>query len=286
MIICIGISVFDIIFDVSSKLEENRKNQASGIRFNIGGNALNVAKALAHLGASVSLISNLASDEFGMIIHSQLSSLGIKASLSKEISSTPISAIINNVSDATRTILNYKDLSATAKIELPDDCSIIYSDGRFVEYTKMCRKKFPDASIVWDWERLEHYESNKQIVASCDILICSEDFINEMLEILGSAKYGNSEANILEHLYNELHFHSIVITKGSRGLSYSSYKDKAIKHIDAIDVVAVDTNAAGDVFHAYFIYHYLKTEELEFSLTKSNESTAKFVSKIGFFEAL
>ncbi len=283
MVICVGISVFDIIFDVSSKIEENRKNRASDIRFNIGGNALNVAKALRHFGIDVSLISNLSNDTFGMIIHKELSSLGINASMSKNIPTTPVSAIINNVGDATRTIVNYKNISLSPNIELPSSCSIIYSDGRFAQYTKICRDKFANVIIVWDWERIEHYENNRQIINNTDILICSEDFVNEMIN---SSKYGNCEASILKHLYDELGFYSIVITKGASGVSYSLFNDQTTKHIKAIDVIAVDTNAAGDVFHAFFIYYYLKTQNLDILLIKSNEATARFVSKIGFFEAL
>lgn len=284
MIVCIGIAVFDIIFDINSSLEENKKNQAQALRFNIGGNGVNVAKVLNYYGVLVQFIGAIGKDQFGKIIYDELTTSGIQVfpdvcSFSVE---TPVSVILNNTTKDSRTILNYKNIKHLSLPSFAKGVSLIYSDGRFPEYTKQCRDILPKISVIWDWERQEHYINNKSLIKENDILICSEDFINELLY----NNYGNNEHQIIEKLYKELSFLSIIITKGADGVTFSKKNNMNIQNIPAIKVDAIDTNGAGDVFHALFIYYYIKNLDIETSISQANILTSQFVSKKGFLEAL
>ena len=283
MIVCIGIAVFDIIFDINKSIEENKKNQAQGLRFNTGGNGINVAKVLNHYQIPVQFIGAIGDDQFGKLIYDELTGSGIQVlpDLCSSLIATPVSMIINNTTKDSRTILNYKNINTVPQPNFNKEATLIYSDGRFSEYTKQGRNSLPNIPIVWDWEREEHYINNKSLINNKDILICSEDFINELL-----GKYGNTEQEIVEFLYAELSFLSIIITKGAQGISWSTNSDKTLKNIPAIVVNALDTNGAGDVFHALFIYYYSKNLDIAQALTKANILTSQFVSQKGFLEAL
>ena len=283
MIVCIGIAVFDIIFDINKPIEENKKNQAQGLRFNTGGNGINVAKVLNHYQMPVQFIGAIGDDQFGKLIYDELTGSGIQVlpDLCSSLIATPVSMIMNNTTKDSRTILNYKNINTLPQPNFNKEATLIYSDGRFPEYTKQCRKSLPNIPIVWDWEREEHYINNKSLIKDKDILICSEDFINELL-----GKYAKTEQEIVEFLYSELSFLSIIITKGAQGITWSTNNDKTLKNIPAVVVNALDTNGAGDVFHALFIYYYSKNLDIIQVLTKANILTSQFVSQKGFLEAL
>ena len=283
MIVCIGIAVFDIIFDINKPIEENKKNQAQGLRFNTGGNGINVAKVLNYYQMPVQFIGAIGDDQFGKLIYDELTGSGIQVlpDLCSSLIATPVSMIINNTTKDSRTILNYKNINTVPQPNFNKEATLIYSDGRFPEYTKQGRKSLPNIPIVWDWEREEHYINNKSLIKNTDILICSEDFINELL-----GKYAKTEQEIVEFLYSELSFLSIIITKGAQGIAWSTNNNKILNNIPAISVNALDTNGAGDVFHALFIYYYSKNSDIAHALTKANILTSQFVSQKGFLEAL
>ncbi|MGL5955580.1 MAG: carbohydrate kinase family protein [Brevinema sp.] len=279
MIICIGIAVFDLVFDTDHKIQENKKNQAIGVRTVMGGNGVNVAKVLNYYQVPVQLISVIGNDIFGTMIANELKSLGIHFTENKNFS-TPISTVINNTSNGSRTIINYKPLFEGLPITYTEHCELIYADGRYPIYTQKSRDQFPLIPIVWDWERYIHYTDNRTIVRSNDILICSEEFIKELQDNLHLI-----ESESVAHLFDNLLLEHIIITKGMNGVLWYSQKTNPI-NISAIQVNAIDTNGAGDVFHALFINYFLKTKDISYSLKQANYFTGIFVSKQGFIEAL
>jgi len=284
MIICIGIAVYDIIFDISTSLEENKKNQAQALRFNTGGNGINVAKVLNYYQLPVQFVGAIGNDPFGQIIYNELTTSGIQVlpDVCSSTINTPVSMIINRSNKNSRTILNYKNLNKLPKLSFNKDAKLIYSDGRFPEYTKQCRDALPKIPIIWDWERKEHYINNKSLIKDQDILICSEDLINELIY----SDYGANEQQVMDFLYKELSFLSIIITKGANGIVWSEYNNKNLSVIPSIVVNAIDTTGAGDVFHALFIYYYSKNSSIEYAIIQANSFTSQFVSKKGFLNAL
>ncbi|MGL4563426.1 MAG: carbohydrate kinase family protein [Brevinema sp.] len=282
MIACIGISVIDLIFDVDTPIKENIKNQAQNFRINIGGNGANVAKVLSHFGHCVSFISFIGEDYFGNLIYHDLNSLGINILQQKNNSyQTPISVVINNIYQSSRTIFNYKTLKFDDMLfEFPEKPRWIYSDARFPHYVKYCRQKFSDISVLWDWERKEHYLQNQCLVKKGDILICSEDFVLETIE------ENQNEQQLINDLYKNTNISTIIITKGSKGVSWSTHEDSKLKNIPSLDVVAIDTNGAGDVFHATFLHYLLEGSDILTAILKSIEVSGYFVSHQGFLSAL
>ncbi|MGL4982734.1 MAG: carbohydrate kinase family protein [Treponemataceae bacterium] len=281
MIICIGNAVVDLIFETNTAIEENKKNQAQNFQIAVGGNGANVASVLSYYGNKVSFLGQIGSDIFGSKIKEELKSLGITVLEQADPPlQTSVSVVINDTRKATRTILNYKENHLFSSINSTEQPQWIYSDGRFPEYTTQLRKKYMDTPILWDWERREHYRNNHAIVAKNDILICSEDFITYMISD------HQSEQEIINFLYDTSNFSIIIITKGSNGVYWSTFEKQDLTHVPADTVKAIDTNGAGDVFHAIFLHYLQKKLPVEEIISKAVDVSSAFVTKKGFLTAL
>jgi ketohexokinase len=138
-ILLVGNAVLDLILEVDHFPAEDEEMRARARRSDLGGNAANTARVLAALGHKVSLLASLAPDADGGQIRSLLDQAGVGTPhlVIQPSGSTPVSHILVNAGNGSRTIVHHRDL---AELDFdhflavaPDDYDWIHFEGRNVE---------------------------------------------------------------------------------------------------------------------------------------------------------
>ncbi len=111
-VITVGVAVLDIILSVDGYPAENSKLRAAARRVVRGGNAANTAVVLSRLGHSCAWAGTLADDEAARLIRADLAAHGIGCTGARVHAdgATPVSYIIHNRRNASRTVIHYRGL--------------------------------------------------------------------------------------------------------------------------------------------------------------------------------
>ncbi len=111
-IVTAGVAVLDIVLSVDGYPRENSKLRASARRVARGGNAANSAVVLSRLGHRCAWAGVLAGDEAARLIQADLAAHGIDSHGARvhEGGATPVSYIIHNRRNASRTVIHYRAL--------------------------------------------------------------------------------------------------------------------------------------------------------------------------------
>ena len=273
-------------YNVSKKgfIREDRRSNFKGATISPGGPASNAAYLLAHYGNHVDIYGELGNDIFGNYIYNQMEKENINLShvSINDNKTTPFSFIINNETHNTRTICTTRDPKdydkATIKnITYEKDYDYILIDGKYYEESIRLLENNPSATSIIDAGRV-----SREMLMLCnfvDIIICSEDFANEVVE----RDIGNNETENIE-IYKDLksyfpYTNELVITIGDKG--YICEKDGEVVIMPAYksEYKTIDTTGAGDIFHGAFTHalanNYSFHESLEFANITASLSTTK-----------
>ena len=196
---------------------------------------------------------------------------------------TPFSFIIINRTDNTRTICSVrsrKDYTnpKIENIEYETKYDYILTDGKYVEDSIELIKKNPQATSIIDAGRV-----NDGILRLChiiDYIICSDDFAEKVTGI----KLGNPANDYLAYKKLKETFpdaKGITITVGARG--YICEENNQVVNYPAFNSgkPAIDTNAAGDIFHGGFTYAMASGYDYHDSLRFANITASLSTTKVG-----
>ncbi len=226
-----------------------------------GGSALNAAVTFAHLGGDATLASSLGSPglmrEF---VVDDLSNLGVDHCdiCDDPVYNIPISTVVSTRAQGTRMIVN----GAQDECHRLKDCSELFNNGfdliqldqyehPFVEQHQDPIRAFKGPVILdggsWkDW--------SPDFLNLADIPVVSEVFCTE-------------GAQGFAQMCTDMGFSRWAITRGARGVLWRDGTKSG--EIPAVEVSAVDTLGAGDVFHGAFCLAFAQSgafvEALEFA---------------------
>lgn len=282
-IACIGNATFDMTVSGNKFIKEGVRNSYTNATFTAGGPASNAASVLGKYGSNVDFYGQIGNDTNGNFVYEEMlkENINLKHLNITNNSLTPFSFIINNTTNSTRTICSVRSeidylKSNIESIEYDNDYDYILTDGKYVDNTKELFGKNPKAIKIIDAGRV-----NKGVIELChkvDYIICSEDFASEVTSV--DIESGlNDEIGYLKLKEIFTKAKGIVITVGKRG--YICEKDNQVITKPAYDsgMKAIDTNAAGDIFHGAFTYAisngYDYYESLEFANITASLSTTK-----------
>ncbi|MDD2377640.1 MAG: PfkB family carbohydrate kinase [Bacilli bacterium] len=278
-ILCIGHAAYDITLPVEHMPLENTKNRIHSRVECGGGPASNAAYLLGKWKMDTTFMGIVGNDLYGHNIKKEFDEINVDTTY-LEISDehvTTSSFIIANRENGSRTILTYRPSDMKmSDVDIDFKPDIILVDGQEPELSTKIIKENPEAISIIDAGR-----SRKEIVELSKLvtyLVCSKQFAEEVTEL--KIDYDNWDSIVaLYHKLEEMFNNKIVVTLESKGCLYKHLGE--IKIMPSIQVKAVDSTGAGDIFHGAFTYGIAKNFDYEKTLKLANIAGAISVTRIG-----
>ena len=165
-------------------IKEDTRNNFVGINYNSGGPAANAACVVSRFGSKVDFYGQIGNDPAGDFVYKEMKkerNINLKYLNRTNNIMTPVSHIIINVKDNTRTINTARSLSdyehpKIDKFKFKKGYDYILTDGKYVDDSIELISENKNAKSVIDAGRV-----NDGILKLCyyiDYIICSEDFAN------------------------------------------------------------------------------------------------------------
>jgi len=282
-ILCVGHAAYDIIFSMDRFPQENTKLPVDSLVECGGGPAANAAYLLAQWGVATGLAALVGDDPYGHAIVEEMRKIGADTSLLEVRPgfATSLSAILVNVRGGSRTIINRTIKGDHVKLDpaklAAAQPSVMLFDGHAVQAALDAIERYPSAKTVIDAGSL--YEGTITLVPKVDYIVASEGFAKQLCGGAGCDTPEGQRQAIAAMRKVAKPGAALVVTLGERGLFYGV--EGGVKHIPAFQVDAVDTTAAGDIFHGAFTYGVLKGLSLEENLRFSASTAALSVTRPG-----
>jgi len=253
-ILCIGHASFDISVFVESFPLEDSKCETPDLRESGGGPAANAAYLLSSWGARCGFAGLVGDDGYGQRIQKEFLSVGTDVTLLELRPGhvTPVSIILINKQNGSRTIVNRKAPGAQLQVKeaaLKDlSPRILLFDGHELQASLTALKVFPEAISILDagsWR-----EGTAKLAGEVDYLAASRRFASQATSLsdLGEPAVQRACARRLRELYPTV----VIVTLGENGLIADD--GNGFFHLPAFPAAAVDTTAAGDIFHGAMAY--------------------------------
>jgi len=278
-ILCIGLSSYDITYPLEEYLIENTKNRIK-MRYECGGGpSNNAAYLLGKWGMDVYYAGCVGSDLYGKKVKEELEKVGVNTDFleTKKDVITVTSTIIANVSKGTRTILTYcPDNNELDDIELNFNPDIILMDGQEYKASLEVLKKYPNAISIIDASRPT--EQVIELAGKVNYLVCAKSFAEKITGIKIDYQDTKTIFNLYQSMKN-IFKNKIIVTLEAKGALYE--KDGQIRIMPSINVKAIDSTGAGDIFHGAFTYAIANNFDIEKAIKFSNIAGALSVTKIG-----
>ena len=277
-IMCVGQSTYDITLSLESYPIENKKVRVKDKVECGGGSASNCAYLLAKWGVDTYFAGVIGNDYYGKKILNEYLDVGVNTKYLqiKDDIATTSSYIIANTSIGSRTILTSRDANIKMdSVIIDDEFDYILFDGYEKEFSLELIKKNPKAITILDAGSVK--EATIDLAYIVDYVVCSHDFAEEFSGV--KIDYENLET--IKNAYDKLKEkfgHDVIITLESKGCF--TYYD-GYKLIPSIEVKAIDSTGAGDIFHGAFVYAISNGFDLKKTLLFSNITGALSVLKVG-----
>lgn len=250
-IICIGVAFLDNVFEADLPASDDSKTFARNYQQAGGGMAATASVAVAKLGGRASLWGRIGKDEAGERIRDGLARRGVMIDTIRQIdgAQSPVSSVIIGDKGARQAIVfPGRNLDSD-----PDWLPL----GRISEVSAiLVDPRWPEAAMAALTRARENH-----IPAILDADIGPYPIPRELVELASHAVF--SRAGLAQytdtsdipaglHKASEATDALISVTAGSDGFYCLSEDHSEIHHIPGLDIEAVDTLGAGDVFHGAF----------------------------------
>ena len=279
-IVCIGNVAYDITIPVTTFPLENTKTRIDNKIGCGGGPAATAAYLLGKWDMDVYFLGIVGNDFYGSKIKEEFkkSKVNIDYLQTSETLDTTSSVVIANTSIGTRTVLSYRNPKLHMhSINLNFKPDIILLDGQEYEVSNKLLDEYKDTISIIDAGRV-----TDEIVDLCskvNYIVCSFDFATSITGI--KAKYDDKFSLIklyrkLDQMYKAI----VVVTLEEHGCLFKD-NNGYINIMPSINVKAVDSTGAGDIFHGAFTYGIARNLPFKEILKLSNIAGALSVTKIG-----
>ena len=251
-ILCAGIAVLDEVFHVREFPLPDTKAEATAFFAVGGGNAANAAVAIARLGARVAFAGPIGGppgeDAIGDRVLASLVAEGIDCSGCARLAGarTPISAILLNA-QGERTIANYRDkrLDAVAPADpagLVAGVDVLLVDNRYPTFvTPICEAaRRRGLAVVIDADKAT--VETDPLFALGTHVIFSGDCLRRTTGI----------DDLAAGLARMAQFTDAFLAATDGAMPVLWREGEAIREMPVFEIAAIDTLAAGDVFHGAF----------------------------------
>ena len=269
-VLCIGRATYDIVIPVNSYPVENTKNRVNGITYCGGGPSSNAAYLLGKWGIDTYFCGLVGDDYESRVIEAEFKRVNVNLDyLIKDDSyKTTKSYIIVNTSNASRTTLSdSSNNKSIGDIEINIKPDIILIDGSEVELVKKVINDNKDSIVVIDAGRCT--EETIELCKLSDYIVCSKNFAVDYTS--------DNDVDLMFKKLNNDFKGEVVITLENDGCAYYN---SGVKIIKSIPVKAVDTTAAGDIFHGSFVYGLANKWDIYKILTFASTASGLSVTRL------
>lgn len=250
-VVCVGHASLDHVFEIEAFSAKASKTPARSYRMLAGGMAFNAAVAAARLGAQVRLISRVGSDIAANFLRQRLEEEGIDGQGVQTVggAATSVSAIVVDRTGE-RQIFNHRG-DAIAKAHSLDTrqlegADVVLADPRWVSGAATALAWARDNKVlsVLDGDVAPRADLQR-LVALAQWAVFSEPG-------LAAWAPGTARNDALRHACasGASGASAAMVTCGEAGSWLCSGRSALPVHTAAPEVAAIDTTAAGDVFHA------------------------------------
>lgn len=248
-VLCVGVAVLDNIFAIEAFPPEPTKVFARDFSQVGGGPAANAAVTVCRLGGSASLWARVGADQIGTRIIDEIEEYGVDVSYMRRIPGrrSGVSAVLVDQKGE-------RLITAFADRELDSDSSWLPLD-RIRDFDVVLGDvRWPAAS-----ERALRAASEQGVRTVLDADLTTDDAVERLIHLASHVVFS---APALKRLTGEESFETglrraqdrtdgiVGVTLGSRGFAW--LEEGLLRQTPAFPVEAVDTLAAGDVFHGAF----------------------------------
>ncbi|MCO4053999.1 MAG: sugar kinase [Bosea sp.] len=245
-VLCVGIATLDYIYGVESLPTEGRKYRAAALEVLGGGIAANAAVAVARLDGRASLVTRLGDDIAGDAIRAGLADEHVDLDLCRPLAGgrSPVSAVMVD-RGGERMIVSYSDAALPAMPEwlpaaLPAGVGCLLGDTRWEEGAlhlfRLARSAGVPALLDGDRKPMD-----PALLDAASHIAFSEVGLKELTGL-------DDPARALLGVKADARW--LAVTAGERGVWVR--EGGSITHVEAFPIQAVDTLAAGDVWHGAF----------------------------------
>ena len=267
-VLCVGHAAWDISVLVNEYPSENSKSETRTLLECGGGPAANAAWLLSSWGISCALSATVGRDVYADRIIDEFVRAGADVSLihRSPLDPTAVSVILVNERTASRTIVNRKVATTSSPVRLAaagawaEPPKVLLFDGHELDASLDAMALYPNARTILDAGSAR--PGAVELARRVDHLVASERFACQLSGLPGLDAHPQQAAAM-----RKLHEHNgrpVVVTLGERGLLWGT--GDRYQLVKAFKVKAVDTTAAGDVFHGAFAYGMLKELPIETAL--------------------
>jgi sulfofructose kinase len=284
-ILCAGMAVLDEVFHVREFPAPDTKAEATEFFAVGGGNAANAAVAIARLGARVAFAGPIGGpsgeDAVGDRVMKALGAEGIDCSGCVRLAGarTPISAILLSA-QGERTIANYRDkrldlVTPADPDRLVADIDVLLVDNRYPAFvTPICRAaRRRGLAVVIDADKAT--VETDPLFALGSHVIFSGDCLRRTTGIDDLAAALSRMAQFTDAF--------LAATNGSSPVLWR--EGEAIRVMPVFEVAAIDTLAAGDVFHGAFTLSFAEgrgiAEAMRFAAAAAGLKCTRFGGATG-----
>jgi len=282
-LLAIGHASYDLTLFVDEFPRENSKLETYEMLEHGGGPAANAAYLLSLWGVNCGFAGLVGNDLYGQRVSDELRSAGVDLSLTEIRPShvTPLSVILVNTCNGSRTIVNRKEMNAALQLHESQleqaDPRLLLFDGHEPEASHLALHALPGAVSILDAGSLR--TGTEELAGKVSYLVASEHFA---LQATGLANLADQETQrkCLRQLRGRARADArLVVTLGERGLIYE--EAGAFCHLPAFPVHPVDTTGAGDTFHGAFAFGILRGLSLHETLRLASMAAALSVQRRG-----
>ncbi|MXQ13393.1 PfkB family carbohydrate kinase [Microvirga makkahensis] len=248
-VLCVGVAVLDNMFAIDHFPAEPTKVFAQDFRQVGGGPAANAAVTIARLGGDVSLWARVGDDGIGAGVIAELAQYNVDTSTIRRVPGrrTGVSAVMVD-DNGERFIIAFADR------ELDTDPSWLPSELPRNIDTVLCDVRWPAAS-----EKVLRMALESGIPSVLDADLTNDDAVERLI---GLASHAVFSAPALRRLAGTDDIEGglraaqsrtkgiVSVTLGADGFAWLEHGE--VRRVRAFPIEAVDTLAAGDVFHGAF----------------------------------
>lgn len=266
-VICLGIAVLDHVFQMQSLPQSPIKHFANGYRVVGGGNAATAAVAVARAGGQAKFIGRLGNDPNAQVLLDELTGYGVDVSHTKLLDgmNTGVSAVMIDA-NGERMIINHTDPNLDPDPSwLQEKLSLL--EGR-IDVAVLADLRWQSGAEVF----LAHAKQ-LGLPAVLDVDLIPEEFPEPVMKCATHVLF--SEPALFQYVgthdpesaLNAAHERLgrwVGFTAGSLGVYWLDHWQ--LKHQPGIQIKAVDTLGAGDVFHGAFALGLAEEQEVRHAL--------------------
>ena len=277
--LCVGHACWDLCLHVDAYPAENSKAETNLLIESGGGPAANAAWLLSRWGMPTALAAAVGQDDYGGKAVKELAAVGVDCRLVEQRAgqATPVSFIVVNRTTGSRTIINRKAVAASLDLTAQSleglDPQLLLLDGHELDASLAAMKAFPSATSVLDAGSMR--DGTSRLAGMVGYLVCSERFATQ---VTGEADVRAQWQRCVQRL-RERYGNVVAITLGSHGSVFDDGEHQG--HLPALPVKAVDTTAAGDIFHGAFAFALLNSMGLRKSLQLATVAAGLSIQKPG-----